>query len=49
MKKKPEVVDPVKLIVGGLESLVTAVPLLIVVAALSFVGMVTFAVLWWMK
>jgi hypothetical protein len=49
MKKEPEIVNPIKVIVGGLELLVTIVPLLILVTALSFVGMVTFAVLWWVK
>jgi hypothetical protein len=40
--------DPIAVMVGGLERLVVWAPLLFVLAALGFVGTVTFAVLWWL-
>lgn len=46
MKKRN---DPIAIIFGGLEALVTWVPLLIVVSGVCFVGMVTFAVLWFVR
>lgn len=45
-KRRPN--DPIGVIVGGLESLVTWFPLLIVLAVLGLVGTVTFAMLWWL-
>lgn len=49
MKKHPETEGPFELIGRGLEVLKWWVPVLILVSAVCFVGMVVFAVLWRMK
>lgn len=40
--------DPIAIIVGGLEALVTWVPLLFLLTVIGFVGTAVFAVLWWL-
>jgi len=41
--------DPIAIIVGGLETLLTWFPLLLVLAVMGTVGTAVFAVLWWLR